>query len=152
MLLFYIGDNRYAIPGKQVVEVISLVELKPLARSPNYVAGLLNYRGKVIPIIDLCQLMADHAYHHYLSTRIIVVNYLSGEQAPYLLGLIAERVTETIDIRNTDLVDSGIKVDAAPYLGEIVTDEQGMIQCIEVESLLSESQRRYLLPEREHLI
>lgn len=151
MLLFYVSDDRYAISGSQVVEVIPLVELKKLARSPNYVAGLLNYRGKIIPVIDLCQLLAEQPYRHHLSTRIIVVNYLGEEQTPYLLGLIAERVTETLDIRETDLIDSGIQVDAAPYLGQIITDQHGMIQCIQVESLLSESQRKYLLLEPERL-
>ena len=147
ILLFYVGDERYALLGRQVVEVISLVELKTLARSPNYVAGLLNYRGKIIPAIDLCQLIAERPYHPYLSTRMIVVNYSGDEQATYLLGLIAERVTDTLDIKESDVVDSGIQVDAAPYLGAIVTDERGMIQCIQVESLLTESQRKYLLPE-----
>lgn len=151
MLLFYLGDDRYALPARQVVEVVSLVELKKLARSPNYVAGLLNYRGIIIPVIDLCQLIAETSYHHYLSTRIIVVNYLASESTPYQLGLIAEQVTETLDIRETEFVDAGIQVDAAPYLGQIIIDKQGMIQYIQVESLLSESQRRYLLPGREYL-
>jgi chemotaxis-related protein WspB len=149
MLLFYVGDECYALSCRRVVEVISLVELKKVVRSPNYVAGLLNYRGKIIPVIDLCQLMADQPYRPLLSTRIIVVNYLSGEDTSALLGLIAERITETLDIQETDLVDPGIKVDTAPYLGEIITDRQGMIQCIQVESLLSESQRKYLLAELE---
>ena len=149
ILLFYVGDERYALLGRQVVEVISLVELKTLAQSPNYVAGLLHYRGKIIPAIDLCQLIAGKPYHPYLSTRIIVVNYSGDEQATYLLGLIAERVTDTLDIKESDVVDSGIQVDAAPYLGAIVTDERGMIQCIQVESLITESQRKYLLPEQQ---
>lgn len=151
MLLFYVGDDRYALPARQIVEVVPLVELKKLARSPKYVAGLLNYRGIIIPVIDLCQLLAETPHRHHLSTRIIVVNYLIGEPTPYLLGLIAERVTETLDIREANFVDSGIQVDAAPYLGQIIIDEQGMIQCIQVESLLSESQRRYLLPQGDYL-
>ncbi|HEY9605180.1 MAG TPA: hypothetical protein V6C85_26480, partial [Allocoleopsis sp.] len=85
----------------------------------------------------------------YLSTRIIVVNYSGDEQATYLLGLIAERVTDTLDIKESDVVNSGIQVDAAPYLGAIVTDERGMIQCIQVESLLTEAERKYLLPEQQ---
>ncbi len=151
MLLFYVSDDRYAISGSQVVEVIPLVDLKKLARSPNYVAGLLNYRGRIIPVIDLCQLLAEKPYRYHLSTRIIIVNYLGEGQTPYLLGLIAERVTETLDIQDTDLIDAGIQVDAAPYLGQVLTDQQGMIQCIQVESLLSESQRQLLLPEPESL-
>ena len=89
MLLFYIGDDRYALAARQVVEVISLVELKKLARSPKYLAGLLNYRGKIIPVIDINQLLSGNSYQPYLSTRIIIVNYAFHEEKLFLLGVIA---------------------------------------------------------------
>lgn len=149
MLLFYIGDDRYALAARQVVEVISLVELKKLGRSPKYLAGLLNYRGKIIPVIDLCQLLSRRSHQPYLSTRIIIVNYASDEEKLSLLGVIAERVTETLDLQKTDLIEPDIQASTGAYLGEIIIDEQGMIQCIKVESLLSESQQRYLLPQLE---
>ena len=102
MLLFYIGDDRYALAARQVVEVISLVELKKLARSPKYLAGLLDYRGKIIPVIDLCQLLSRRSYQPYLSTRIIIVNYAFNKENLSLLGVIAERVTETLELQETD--------------------------------------------------
>lgn len=149
MLLFYVGNDRYALAARQVVEVMSLVELKRLARSPKYLAGLLNYRDRVIPVIDLCQLLSGIPSRSYLSTRIIVINYAINKEKSSLLGLIAERVTETLDRQDNNLIEPGIKADTSAYLGEIITDEQGMIQCIQVESLLSESQQRYLLPQLE---
>ena len=45
MLLFQLGNSRYAIPAREVVEVTPRVRLEPLARTPGYVAGLLNYRS-----------------------------------------------------------------------------------------------------------
>lgn len=152
MLLFYVGGDRYALVARKVEEVIPLVKLKKLARSPDYVAGLLNYRGTIIPAIDLCQLMVGNPYRPYLSTRIIIVNYLGEEQTNYRLGLIAERVTETLDIQETEWVEQGIKLDSAAYLGEVITDKQDLIQCIDIDSLLSESQRRYLLLEPDYSI
>ena len=149
MLLFYIGDDRYALAARQVVEVISLVELKKLARSPKYLAGLLDYRGKIIPVIDLCQLLSRRSYQPYLSTRIIIVNYAFNKENLSLLGVIAERVTETLELQETDLIEPDIQASTGAYLGGIITDEQGMIQYIQVESLLSESQQRYLLPQLE---
>ncbi len=124
--------------------MISLVELKKLAQSPQYVAGLLNYRGEIIPVIDLCQLLVGNTYRSQLSTRIIIVSYRSDEQNTYLLGLIAERVTEILNVQETD-VYSGVQVNTAPYLEKIIKNGQDIIQCIQIESLLSESQRKYLL-------
>jgi chemotaxis-related protein WspB len=146
LLLFYVGDYRYALLGKRVIEVISLVELKKIAQAPQYVAGLLNYRSEIIPVIDLCQLLAGNPCRSQLSTRIIVVNYRSDEQTPYLLGLIAERVTDTLNVPEND-VDSGTQLNTEPYLGNIIMNGQSIIQYIHVESILSESERRYLLPK-----
>ena len=147
MLIFSLGENHYAISARQVVEVISLVKLQKLSQAPKYIAGLLNYRGDIIPIIDLCELLTKNQYSHKFSTRIIIVNYMSGQQTPYLLGLIAEKATETLNIQETDLNRSRIPGDSPFYLGEIITGQQGMILCIQVESLLSESQLKLLLPK-----
>lgn len=147
MLTFSLGEDQYAISARQVVEVISLVKLQKLSQAPKYTAGLLNYRGSIIPIIDLCELLTKNQHSHKFSTRIIVVNYMSDQQMPYLLGLIAEKVTETLNIQETDLTHSRIPVDSPFYVGEIIKTEQGMILCIQVESLLSESQLKSLLPK-----
>lgn len=148
MLLFYIGEDHYAISGKQVVEVISLVKLQKLSQAPKYVAGLLNYRGDIIPVIDLCELLTKNQHSHKFSTRIIIVSYMSAQQTPYLLGLIAEKVTETLNIEESDLNHLRVPVDAPFYLGEIITAQHGMIICVHVESLLSESQLKLLLPKQ----
>lgn len=149
MLLFYVGDERYVLESKLVVEVIPLVGLKKLHNAPDYVAGLFKYRSNIVPAIDLCQLMQGTACRSVLSSRIVLVNYIRGDRTPQLLGLMAERVTQTLTKTEADLVDPGITLNAAPYLGKIITDEQGMIQCIRVEHLLPGSQEAYLLPESE---
>ncbi|MGB5959494.1 MAG: chemotaxis protein CheW [Coleofasciculaceae cyanobacterium] len=147
MLTFSLGEERYAISARQVVEVISLVKLQKISQAPTYIAGSLNYRGDIIPIIDLCELITKSQYSHKFSTRIIVVNYGSDQQIPYLLGLIAEKVTETLNIKETDFTSSKIPVNSPFYLGEIINDQQGMIHCLQVESLLSKSQLKSLLPK-----
>ncbi|MGQ4647057.1 chemotaxis protein CheW [Lyngbya aestuarii] len=147
MLLFYIGGQRYALSSQPIVEIVPLVELKKMARSPKYVAGLLHYRNQIIPVIDLCQLLVGNSACPQLSTRIIIVNYWSSKQITYQLGLIAERVTETLDIESTDFKRTEDIGKNTYSLGEIVTDEQGIIQCIRLDYLFSESQQRYLMPE-----
>jgi chemotaxis-related protein WspB len=157
LLLFYAGDERYALETKRVVEVVPLIALKKLHHAPEYVAGLFNYRGQIVPVIDLCLLIQGTPCRGHLSTRIIMVNYLgshvsnssSSEHQPHLLGLMAERVTDTLNKAESDFVAPGIAVDTAPYLGEILTDEKGMIQFVRIDKLLPESQLINLLPAPE---
>jgi chemotaxis-related protein WspB len=53
LLLFEIGNGRYALEVNQIIEIVPLVKFKKIPHSPDYVAGLMNYRGKGLPVIDL---------------------------------------------------------------------------------------------------
>ncbi|MEH2136022.1 chemotaxis protein CheW [Nostoc sp.] len=150
MLLLSIGNERYAIESRQVVEVIPFVLLKTLPHQPEYIAGVFNYRGRIVPVIDLCRLMRSKPSSEYLSTRIVLVNYWGNNtelKAPYILGLITEQIVETLHKSEVEFVDSNIQIDTAPYLGNMIVDDQGMIQCLRIEYLLSEAQQVNLLPE-----
>lgn len=147
LLLFHLGNDRCALESSQVMAVIPMVSLRKIPKAPDYVAGLLNYRGLLVPVIDLSQLTQGQPCQRRLSTRILLVNYLSQAGAPYVLGLLAERVTDTVKKEKTDFFSSGIKVQEAPYLGAIGIDEQGMIQCVRVEHLLPDSVRECLFAE-----
>ncbi|MEH2194114.1 MAG: chemotaxis protein CheW [Nostoc sp.] len=153
MLLLNIGNERYAIESRQVVEVIPFVLLKSLPHQPGYIAGVFNYRGRIVPVIDLCRLMRDKPSSEYLSTRIVLVNYWGNNtelKAPYILGLITEQVVETLHKSEAEFVDSNIQIGTAPYLGNMIVDDQGMIQCLRIEYLLSEAEQVNLLSESHH--
>lgn len=149
MLLCYVGDDRYALESSRVVEVLPLVALRKLHQAPECVAGIFNYRGQIVSVIDLCRLMQGHQSRPHLSTRIVMVKYLDRDSTPRLLGLMAERVTETLNTPETALVEPAVTVNSAPYLGKIIVDERGMIQCLRVEYLLPESLLPSEIPQQE---
>lgn len=146
MLIFYVGNDLYALDSSQVVEVIPRVSLRKIHQAPDYVAGLFNYRGTIVPVIDLCHLIQGTPSRSHLSTRIIMVNYVGNNNTQHCFGLMSERITETLKKPDTELVDARVQMNDAPYLGEMIMDEKGMIQRIRLEYLLSESQQIYLLP------
>jgi chemotaxis-related protein WspB len=152
MLLFYVGNDLYAVESSRVVEVIPRVGLRKLHHVPDYVAGLFNYRGKVVPVVDLCHLISNKSSRFCLSTRIIMVSYPNQDYGQQYLGLIAERITETLDKPETDFVDSGIRIKEAPYLGGMLMDEKGIIQRIHVEKLFADAENFYLLTAGEGYI
>jgi chemotaxis-related protein WspB len=147
MLLFYINNQRYALASQQVVEILPLVTLNTLPHAPEYFAGVFNYRGQVVPVLDLCQLMRGKPCSQHLSSRIILVNYGGGDTTKSsVVGLMAERVVETLHKLELQLVDTNVQIGAAPYLGKMILDEEGMIQCLQIEYLLSECEKVFLLP------
>jgi chemotaxis-related protein WspB len=136
LLLFQLGTSRYAIPAREVAEVIPRVRLEPLARTPAYVAGLLNYRGMHVPVIDLCQLNHNQACRNSLTTRIILVTFRRTDGETGTLGLLAEAVTEALRIDDSAFSDTGVKVEEAPFLGPAAQSNQGLVRRITVAELL----------------
>ena len=150
MLLFKLGDCRYALPARDVVEVTPRVRLEPLAGTPDYVAGLLNYRSEHVPVIDLCQLINSEGCRDSLTTRIILVRFSGANGANGTLGLLAEAVTETLRIEESAFADTGIKVDTAPFLGRAAHSSQGLVRNISVAELLPPQLRAQLFASAVH--
>src|ERR1700760_3978795 len=95
-ILFQIGQDRYALPASNIIEVLPLVNLKRVPCAPVGVAGILNYHGFPVPVIDLNEMMLGEPARRRLGTRIILVMYSRESEHPRSLGLIAESATNMI--------------------------------------------------------
>lgn len=149
LLLLRLGTDRYALDARQVVEVIPVVKLKRIPPAPAYVAGMFNYRGKPVPVIDLCQLVEGRAARIVLSSRIIMVEYpMAGESR--LLGILAEDATEIVRRDDVQFMNADFDMPGSPYLGRVIPDDDGLIQEIEVEPLLPGEVRELLFHAPEY--
>lgn len=147
-LLFQLGEVRYALQATSVVEVVPLLEMKRLPQAPRAVAGIINYRGRPVPAIDLSELTLGHACAERLSTRIIIVNYTDLIGRGHLLGLVAENATDLLHKDPTELSTPTGPMHSAPYLGPVFVDARGPVQCLREEHLLSEPVRDLLFSEK----
>ena len=138
-LCFRAGLARYAIAAREVVEVLPRVVLRPVVHAPAAVQGLLGFRGMLIPVVDLVNLLDGGVCPARLSTRLIVV------QAPFFspartgvryLALMADGVTDLIKSEQTR---PGLKITAARYLGEHLVDIDELPQLIVASEILPES-------------
>ena len=143
-ILFQLGRDSYALEAAQVAEVLPLVQVKKIPHAPAGVVGVFTYRGAPVPVLDLSALTRGRPAHARLSTRLLLVQYPDATGTKRLLGLIAEKATETLRREPGDFVASGVRTDGAPYLGPVVKDARGLIQWIEVDKLLPESVREVL--------
>ena len=142
-LLFQLGRDRYALDAREVAEILPLVDVKLIPQARPAIAGICNYRGTPVPVIDLNQLMSNQPAALRFSTRIILVNY-RNDGATHLLGLIAEQVKATLKREPEEFVDSGVRDDATRYLGPVAADDAGMLQWIHVDKLLTPAVRDLL--------
>ena len=134
-LLMQLDGNRYALDVGQVAEVLPLVGLNAVPRAAQGIAGVVDYGGVSVPVIDLSQLLVNRAAHRRLSTRLVIVHYRTGERQ-HLLGLVAERTTEMLRRDPADFQDSGIAASSPPQLGPVALDAGGPIYRLDVGTLL----------------
>jgi purine-binding chemotaxis protein CheW len=110
-LTFFFGQEEYGIEILRVREIIGLMPITAVPRAPDYIRGVVNLRGKVIPVLDLRTKFGMEGVEETEQTCIIVVQ--SGED---LVGVVVDQVSEVLDISGEDIVD-------APALGaDINTD------------------------------
>jgi chemotaxis-related protein WspB len=136
-LIFKLGKDRYAVEANRVLEVLPLVAVKRLPQAPRGVAGIFNLRGQPVPALDLNELAFGEPARERLTTRIIIVLHTDSSGRNHPLGLIAEQVTQTLHKNPKQFIHSGVTISGAPYLGPIVMDDDGPIQWLNSQHLLT---------------
>lgn len=96
-LTFRLADESYGLPILKVQEIIAMMKVTRMPRSADYVRGVINLRGKIIPVLDLRVKFAMPAVDDTDRTCIIVVQIASGGDN-LTTGLIVDEVSEVINI------------------------------------------------------
>jgi purine-binding chemotaxis protein CheW len=114
-LTFFLRGEEYGLEILKVQEIIGMMEITPVPRTPDFIRGVINLRGKVIPIIDLRLKFAMEAVGQTEQTCIIVVQ-ARGLQ----MGIVVDKVSEVLDIATEDIEDApsfGADVESDYILG-----------------------------------
>ncbi len=122
-LAFRLGAESYGIEILKVQEIIGIMAITRVPRTPDFIRGVINLRGKVIPVIDLRLKFGIREASDSGRTCVIVVRlYQNG--SPVTTGLIVDEVSEVLDIRQEQIDDS-------PSFGENVNTDYilGMGKC-----------------------
>jgi len=102
VLSFGLGKEEYGLDILAVREIIGLIDITPLPRTPEYVKGVINLRGKIIPVIELRTRFGMPPVEYTEETCIIVVDVppdsASGESESRLMGVVVDTVREVLDI------------------------------------------------------
>ena len=129
-LTFMLGAESYAISVLKVREIIRLAPITVVPQMPPYVKGVINLRGKIIPVVDL-RLRLGVVQTDSDSTCIVVVQVRGPAQAVLAMGLIVDSVEEVLNIAAGDLEptpDFGCQVDTAYILG--MAKIKGMVKAL----------------------
>jgi purine-binding chemotaxis protein CheW len=93
-LSFFLGSEEYGIEILRVQEIIGLIQITPVPKMPDFIRGIINLRGKIIPIMDLRTRFNLPGVDDTEETCIIVV-----EDNNRHMGIVVDKVSEVADLR-----------------------------------------------------
>ena len=143
-LQLYVGNSRFALSAKDVIAIVPVVSLHKVPKSPDYIVGILNYHGDSVPVIDVRVLLDGKKSNNRLSTRIVIIKFDADTNDRRMIGLLAEKLTEVTRVDESEFKASGVQNDNATYLGDVLTDEKGILQRLIVSEMLPKAAQKML--------
>lgn len=144
-LTLALGREEYGIGIQKIKEIIGLMPVTAVPQTPDYVKGVVNLRGKVIPVIDLRIRFGMESIDYTERTCIIVVEISGkGEMAP--IGIIVDSVSEVLNVKEEDIEDPpsfGNESNTRYILG-MGKMEDGVKILLDIDRVLSEEEMESL--------
>lgn len=110
-LTFILGNEEYGILIKKVKEIIGIMDITNIPRTPDFIKGVINLRGKIIPIMDLRLRFGLSEKEYNQRTCIIVVEINMGETKKQM-GIVVDTVSEVVNIQKNE-IDPSTKYDVS---------------------------------------
>jgi purine-binding chemotaxis protein CheW len=118
-LTFTLDNEEYGIALLKVKEIIGMMPITSVPQTPEYVKGVINLRGKVIPVSDL-RLRFEMAAANYTDRTCIIVVEIHGEETTIQVGIVVDAVSEVMNIKAEEVEEApsfGTKVETDYILG-----------------------------------
>lgn len=137
-LTFSLEEEEYGIGILKVKEIIGMMPITSVPRTPGFVKGVINLRGKVIPVIDLRSKFDMKSIPYNERTCIIVVE-IDASDTTVLIGIVVDTVSEVLNIKEDEIEETpafGTKLDTQYILG-MAKMEGGVKILLNIDKVLS---------------
>jgi purine-binding chemotaxis protein CheW len=137
-LTFTLAEEEYGIGILKIKEIIGMLPITSVPQTPEFVKGVINLRGKVIPVMDLRLRFGMPSIDYTERTCIIVVE-IGGQAGTILVGIVVDAVSEVLNIKGDDIEKTptfGTKLNTDYILG-MAKMEGGVKILLDIDQVLS---------------
>ncbi len=139
ILTFRLGDELFALDVSCVREVLDLVEIRKVPNTPDFMRGIINVRGNIIPVVDLGWKLGIKKTETSINTRIVVMDFNKDNDST-IVGAMADSVHEVIDLdisllQDTPSINSRMKTD---YIKGIANSNDEFIMLLDLDRIFSD--------------
>ena len=139
LLLFEIGASRFGLPEGQVVELLAAMAMTPLPHAPSIVEGIIDIRGRVVPVLDVRRRFRLAPKPLAPSDHLIVAN-AGGRR----VALRVDRACELVTIARSAIVDAQAIASGTEYLAGIAALPDGLVLIQDLGAFLSQAEAEAL--------
>ncbi len=131
-LTFFIDDSLYGVELIAVTEIIGVQSITPVPGTPDFVVGIMNLRGKIVPLLDVRKKFGLE-FKEYVKETSIVVLIHDGAQ----VGIIVDSVRDVCRAQKNESVNlPAIKKEASGYLSSVVQSGSSLILTLDLDAFL----------------
>jgi len=145
-LTFFLSTEEYGMEISKVQEIIGVMPITPIPRTPSFIKGVINLRGRIIPIIDLRLKLSMEEAKHTEETCFIVVKAHDMH-----MGVVVDKVSEVLNIASENVEDAplmGQEIDTEYILG--ICKAAGKVKLLlNIEKVLSDEDVEAIQTVRE---
>ncbi|MBA4367184.1 MAG: chemotaxis protein CheW [Desulfobacterium sp.] len=137
-LTFTLGGEEYGIGILKIKEIIGMMHVTTMPQTPDFVKGVINLRGKVIPVMDL-RLRFGMAAMDYTERTCIIVVEIEGNSGTIQVGIVVDSVSEVLNIKGDDIEETpafGTKLNTDYILG-MAKMEVGVKILLDIDKVLT---------------
>ena len=137
-LTFTLAEEEYGIGILKIKEIIGMMPITTVPQTPEFVKGVINLRGKVIPVIDL-RLRFGMGEIDYTERTCIIVVEIDGQVGTVQIGTVVDSVSEVLNVKGDDIADTptfGTKLNTEYILG-MAKMEGGVKILLDIDQVLS---------------
>jgi purine-binding chemotaxis protein CheW len=104
-LTFQLATEEFGIRVLKVREIMGIQEITAVPQTPAHIKGVINLRGKVVPVVDL-RLKFGVAAADYTQRTCIIVTQVQGESGPVMMGIVVDGVSEVLSLTGAEIEDT----------------------------------------------
>ncbi len=132
-LSFNIGESLYGIELQYIIEIVSMEQITVVPSLPNYILGIMNLRGKVVPVIDI-RLKLNQEPRPFDEKTCIIITQIDEMQ----VGLIVDSVAEVLSSAQTEkMAPPDMPASGENYISSIMHFEDKVVLCLDCEKFFS---------------
>lgn len=136
---FKLGSEKYAIDIMAIEEILRMTEITPVPKAPEFIEGIVNIRGRVIPVVDLKKKLNIGTVTNSQTSRIIITNINNKK-----IGFLVDEVEEVLRIES-GLIENApalaVNIDSN-YINGVAKTDKGMIILLDINKIFSPYEQR----------